>query len=287
MNLMLYNIIALIFIGLSLGAIIFVVIRNLSRAKTIDVNTIQEEKEARVRERILVERMKRRWQSSQGLWKKASGSLGEKIHNWWTNLLKKAQELEKKYQRESAGKNEKFGGDKDQQIKALLVEAMAFYKKEEYSDAEKKYIEVISLDLANREAYSGLVDIYQAQKEYQQALQTALYILKLDKKESKAIIKKTESGEEYKSISNAEIINEDYLLIGEIYLAMSDQRQAFTYFQKALELTPNDPKTLDLLINCAIILSDKSKAFDYLKRLEEVNPGNQKLMEFKKRLEDL
>ena len=284
---MIYNIIALGLVSLALAVIIYIAIKNFSRAKTIDINTIQEEKEARVRERILVERIKRRWQSGGGIWKKVGTNSGEKIKSFCSGLLKKAQELEKKYQRESAEKHGGSGVDQSQHIKVLLDEAQDLYKKEEYSEAEKKYIEVISLDIANREAYSGLVDIYQSQKEYQQALQTALYILKLDKKDSKAITKKTDVGEEYKTISNAEIINEDYLTIGEIYLSMSDQRQAFTYFQKALELTPNDPKTLDLLINCAIILSDKSKAWDYLKRLEEVNSENQKLSEFKKRIEDI
>jgi len=283
---MLYNIIAAVVGGLALLVILFILSKKFSRLKTIDVNTISEEKEAQVKERILLQRMKRHAQKG----KKAFGSVvspsGSKIKSLFGGIFRKVVELEKKYQRESKGDNVK-DKNSEETVKYLIKEAEECQKKSKTADAEKKYIEAIGSDSKCLEAYDGLFDIYMSQKEFQQALQTQLYILKLHKKESKTVTKKNDVGQEQKSVSNAIVLNADYLHIGEVYHLMEDNVKAFEYFEKAIGMIPNDPKTIDLLISCSIDLSDKSKAVEYFKRLSEVNPENQKLIEYKKKIEEM
>jgi len=55
------------------------------------------------------------------------------------------------------------------------------------SEAEKKFIEIISLDPKNLKAYKGLGQVYLELKEYKQAEQTFMFVLQLEKKNSKLL----------------------------------------------------------------------------------------------------
>jgi tetratricopeptide (TPR) repeat protein len=284
---MIYNYLALAVIILSLAVVFSIMKKKYHQLKIMDVSTIAEEKEEQVKERILLERLKRRAHNSRKLVSAVVAPGGKVVGGWFSAMYRGLVNLEKKFQHEAThGANIK-DATVEQKIKSIFQEALDFVKKDEYSEAEKKYIEIVSLDSQYRDAYKGLANIYARQKEYQQALQTVLHILKLDKKSSKTVTRDDSHGGHYKTVDNAEIINEDYLWIGELYTDMGDQAKAFEYYQKAIELTPNDPKTLDLLINSAIILRNKVLALEYSQKLSSVNPENQKLTEYKKRIEEL
>ena len=53
---------------------------------------------------------------------------------------------------------------------------------------------------------------------------------------------------------------------------------------QAVELEPQNPKYLDLLIETAIICGDKATAVRSLEELRLVNPDNQKLDSFRERI---
>ncbi len=284
---MIYNFIALTVI-IGCGVVIFLLLRKkYHQLRLIDVQTIAEEKEDQVKERILLDRMKRRAQSGSALAGKVFSPVGSIFKNTWKKISTRLADWESKLQKQAT----KTAANKiinfDQQVKNLLTEAQELFKKEELAEAEKRFIEIIGLDPHNRAAFEGLANLYEAQKEYQQSLQTVLHILKLDKHLSKTVTKDDGKGGKFKTVDNADQINEDYLWIGQLYQSLNDMVKANEYYAMAIELTPNDPKTLDLLINSAIILHNKSQAFDYVKRLEETNPENQKVIEYKKKIEEM
>lgn len=268
-------------------AIGVILARKFAKLKTLDVKTISEEKESQVKERILIQRLRRKAEKSKQGLKKVVSPSGQKVkktigkfHNW---ILSQ----ESKYKREAASKGKAKGADFDQQMTVMVQEADELTKKEAYAEAEKKFIEIISLDSQNKKAYLGLVDVFLGKKEYQQAVQTLKHVLKLDRSAGKQVVKEDSTGRKYKMFSNAEDLAEDHIRLGEVYLAMGEQKRAMSHFQTALQNSPNDPKSLDLLIDLSIITQEKRLAWEYFQRLEQVNPDNQKLIEYKKKLQEM
>ena len=63
---------------------------------------------------------------------------------------------------------------------------------------------------------------------------------------------------------------------------MEDAKQNI---QEALDLEPNNPRYLDLILDLSIMKKDKESALYYLEKLAEVNPENNKLNELSERIE--
>jgi len=284
---MIYNIIALSVVVVFLGAIIFILAKKFTRLKALDVDTIKEEKEARVRDRILMDRMKRKAETGKALFKRVVGHPGRKVKGVGSRLFQKLVDLEKKYQKESNSKAIRNDISTDARLSKILAEAEDNSKKGATAEAEKQFIEVISLDPKNIRAYTGLGHLYLELKEYEQALQTFEYLVKLNQKNSHTVTRKNDMGIEEQTVDNSDVINENFIHIGEVYAAMGKHDKAFEYFSRALAYIPNDPKTLDLLIQTAIIMRDKLNALEYTGRLADVNPDNQKISEYKKRISEI
>jgi len=202
-------------------------------------------------------------------------------------MFKRISDLEKKYQKESVQKSKTDDKVDEQKINSFLQKAEEFFDKADYQEAEKSFIEVIGYDAQNIRAYKGLVNLYLEQKDYDQALQTAMFVLKLSKKKANVITKDDGYGGKIKTVDNAEEQKENYIKVGEILEEKGDERRAFEFFQKAFILNNNDPRILDLLIESAIIMRSKLAALDYLQKLEKVNPENQKLKDFKLKIAEL
>jgi tetratricopeptide (TPR) repeat protein len=284
---MIYNIIVSIILAACLLGIGFIFLRKFRAIRTIDVNTIAEEKAARVKERILVQRIYSRVAGSGELFKKALKPSGGRVKKVFSGLYRRLQNLEKKYQKEAQKPIGTSVEDRESRLALLLTEASAAKQTENYSESEKKYIEILSLAPGNLAAYRGLAELYREQKEYDQAIQTLNYILKLLLKLGEEVVKQDDLGNKVKTRSNADLIAEIYLQLGEVSAAQGEAKKSFEYLKKALSYGPNDPKTLDLLIASAIIQRMKIPALDFWKKLKEVNPDNQKLGEYAKTIADL
>ncbi len=201
-------------------------------------------------------------------------------------MYKKAQDLEKKYKREEAKTVAVASPEFKKKIDQLLDEAAEYYKKEEFEEAEKKFIEIISLAPQEKKAYKGLGDLYMKKKEYKQALETYKFVLKIDLKGSEEVIKQ-EDGREIKTFSNSIELADDHVDLGEVYMAMEDYLSAVEEFKKAVQLEPNNPRNLDLLIEGSINAKNKVLAIEALNALKRINPENQKLKEYREMIDKM
>ncbi|HDQ23051.1 MAG TPA: tetratricopeptide repeat protein [Candidatus Uhrbacteria bacterium] len=255
-----YNILALIIILICLGIILAIVVRKMPILASFDVNEIPEEKNAKTKDKIIGERLQRKAKfllsKVSPAFKKATSFSQLKIKS----INEKLKELEEKYRKRIPKEDlvtkedfEKF----EKNIDSLLAEAESFADKDDYEEAEKKYIEIIGLDSRNIEAYHGLGDVYFMRKNYDEARQTFEHILKLNKIDGKAFFK-----------------------LAELYCQLENYEHAMVDLAKALEIEPNNPKYLDLLVKICIILKDKKKAKEALLKLREVNPENKKIADF-------
>ena len=151
-----------------------------------------------------------------------------------------------------------------QKISALLYQAEELIKENRLVEAEKKYIEAIAFDKQDIEIYRGLAQLYILKKDYANARETLEFIRQIN--------------------PNDQTVWRD---MGQVCSLLNDDQQAVKCYKKAVDISPNNPKNLDILIEMSIKAKDRYLAESTLHKLREVNPENQKLEEYKKQIETL
>ena len=284
---MILNIILISLIILSIAIIGWIVFRKFPQLRSLDVGTVKEAQEARVRDRILLDRMMRSTKRGKELLKRGTVPVFSTIFSGIKKVFKKVYELEKEYEKKANDPSKLNRVEMRNRINTLIEEGLNLIKSSRFSEAEKIFIEVISLDHKNIDAYKKLADVYLNLKEYKQALQTLEFVLKLELKNGKPMLKEDDRGHQIRTMSNAMELSSIYNEIGFVYRRLEKPNKALDSYMHAHELEPNNPRHLDKIIEISIMLKNKSLAFDMLKRLEEANPANQKISEYSKKIKEL
>ena len=292
------DIILILALVISLGFLIWLIVKKIPNLANINVSNLPEFKVKKKKEDILKTRLKRDLSKITRLWSGVSLPNKDKLFDFFKNKYSKLKELEKDLRRRS---NQKFASslNKSQTIEKLMTEAKQLVNNEEYDQAEDILIDALSIDQYNLEVYRLLADVYNYKKEYKQAKETLQYLLKLTHSEDAGVFKSLaeiakqrgnlkEAEEEYvRSISLSNDNHLNFLSLAEVYLELDDQEQALETAKRALLLAPNNPKVLDFLINISIMSQDKELAEQYLEKLKEVNPENQKIAHFTEDIDKL
>lgn len=292
------DIILIVLAVLALAFIVFKVVQKAPNLTNVNVESLPETRVRRQKEAILKGRLNRAWQD---LWLRArdvSGPAQDKFNNVFRQYYQKLKDIEKDLRRR--GHQQLTSSvDKLQTVDELLVEAKQQINSEEYEKAEETLLDVLNIDQHNVDAYMLLSDVYRGRKEYVQAKETLLYLLKLTHNEDAAVYSSLaeiakergnlkQAEEDYlKSISLSDDNYYYFLNLAEVYLDLEEQEKALDVAQKALLLSPNNPKVLDFLINISIIMADYELSRQYLNKLREVNPENKKITEFQERIDNL
>jgi tetratricopeptide (TPR) repeat protein len=261
---MLFWLIPLILIGLALVGIGVVIVRKIPALTVIDVSTIPEEKTRRVKERIILERFQRLQSERLGRVLKIVAAGGKALAGLGRRIVQRLYHLEQYYQKLKQGSVPGVHAVNPETIKRLLDDAENFLRQEEYVQAEKRYIEVISHNPKHVEAYEGLGNLYLKVRNFEQARETLAFALRLDSE-------------------NASI----QMSMAELELAVANPRSALEHLRKATTIRPKNPKYLDAYIETALTLKETEDATRGIGLLKEVNPENQKLPDFEKRLEEI
>lgn len=258
-----YDIIPLIIMVVSLAGIIFIIVRKFPVLAAIDVGSIKKEQEAEKKEKIIAARLERK---IRGLGKILAALLLPivlRLKGWFQKIYSKILEWEKYYAKKKT-KAPVAVPEMEQKIKALSFAAEEDMKEGKIDEAEKKYIEIISLDHRNIEAYKKLGRLYLEQKNYDHAHETLEHILKLNPNDAETLID-----------------------LGLLQKQKGENEKALLTFERAVQLEPADPQNLDFLIEMSIIVGNKVLAEETFKKLREANPENQKLAEFEERIKTL
>jgi len=271
--------------------IIVIVSRKFSVLAALDVDSIPAEKEAKFKERIISNRLKR---NIIKYWAKSSrilAPIGRTAGGYIKSKLNKLYQAKNVYQSSETA-------DAPGTIDQLFSQAEELKKHDDLDEAEKKYIEIIGLDSKNIEAFKELGRIYFEKKEFEEAKQTFEHILKLkeddeDIYENLGKIAKengnlNEARDEYlKSININKQNAQTHFSLAEIYQAMGKLPDAVRSLKKALKIEPLNPRYLDTMLQISIIIKDKALALDAYQKLNKANPENNKLEEFKRQIDEL
>ncbi len=225
----------------------------------------QHEKEHLRKQEIMSQRIERtfsRWYQTTShylvpLWNGVRTMVLERYH--------RLVELEKHY-RQTVQMRMLSGTKKVEFITKSLEEADALLEQEEYEKAEQKFIAILNLEKSHTRAYEGLGEVYWNLGHWKEAMETYRFLFRRLKE-------KTPVGYFHRW--------------GESALELGNAPQAVEAFERALAAEPNQPRTLDLLAESAILGANVDVATAAVETLKAVNPENQKIPEFEEKIKEL
>jgi len=266
------TIISLILIGLCLLVILAIIIKKFPALAILDVNNISGAKEARFKDQLIKARVERDLAKVGGGIARVYLFLSKRL----STFLKSSQATLKKIKLNYKASAKIPWPEKAKRIKELSLASDELIKKEVYAAAEEKLVEIISLDQKNLGAFFKLAGLYDNLKKWPEARQTYEYALKLAKAYRADV-----------DIMGDLTIQEIYFSLAWVERETGDLEAALENYQEALEIEPNNPRYLDLILDLSIMKKDKELAREYLNKLAAVNPENQKLGEWQEKIDNL
>ena len=272
---MIYYIIPAAVMVISLGVILWLIWRKRSRLAALNIESIAEEKALLVKNRIILERLKRKALVLKQLGLQVLQPLKATGRQLLDRIAVQVGKLEQAAQQKDRPLT---GVEVTQSVKEGLAQADQLVEQGTFSAAEEAFIRVLSLDAQNAAAYQGLIKVYLAMKDYKKAKETCRYIIKLLTKKGIAVDASPERGHRLASI---------YADLGWAYETEGRKQLAAANYEKAIELEPSNPRFLDLLLKISIILKRKDRAWATFNALKEADPDNKKLPELKEEIEKI
>ena len=280
-----FNIIPLILIMISLAVIIVIVVRKFSVLASLDIETIQKEREVKMKEQIIGTKIKRNFYRYFAKFSRLVVPAGHGVAGFFRWLYQKLINYRENYQAEQRAES-----GEQQIIEQMTAEAAEFEKEERYDEAEKKYIEIIGIEPKNTDIFISLGRLYFIRKDFNEAKQTFEHAIKQLQNE----YDKNQSNRAGLTEEQAAKFDEIPVKIAEVYFDLASANKAMELYSeaqeaaaKALKLAQNNPRYLDIMLEISIINKDKIAALDAYEKMAQVNPENQKLAAFKAEVDKL
>ena len=280
-----FNIIPLILILISLVVICAIVIKKFPILANLDIDSIQSEREAKFKEQIISNRLKRNYFRYYNQALKIVRPLMQAIGNSFKWGYHKLLEFRDNYNKEQTVLE-----DSDVSLDRLFAEIENLQKGEDSEALEKKLIQIISLDSKNVKAFRLLGEVYFNRKDFNEAKQTWEHSLRLAEKELDVIEQNKETGEEAdteEAEKISRVLAELYFDLALVSIKIENVKDSLENIKKALKIEPNNPRYLDTMLEISIIKKDKQLAEKTYMKLEKVNPENGKLEDIKRQIEEL
>ena len=181
----------------------------------------------------------------------------------------------------------------------LLEESDELRRGGEYADAEKRYVDIISLDPKNVNAYLGLAKAYYLDERWKDGEETARHIIEtLDPASElgwaflgRHLKQQGKYVEAAAAFKQALAINPNmakrWIDLGECLREGGGLAEAIVAYRTAAEHEPNNPRVLDLLLEISILSGDKRLAREAFIKLQAANPENQKLGDWEAKIREM
>lgn len=278
--------------------IVYIYWRNLPKVLVVDQESLPVTKEAAVKKKLIEQRIKRQFVLTlTEAWIKF-GPYWQKISQQVVKFFSLIIAYEEKYRARLLKENFKKKVNQQQYIFQVLSVAKALFDQEKFVESEKKFLDVLTLDDHNLEAYQGLAKLYYVQNQFEQAQQTLQFVSRLDPHNVDNLSQLAEVAKARGDLATAigswtKVIElkpeniETYFSLAQVYFSQEEFLQAQSILLRAFSLEQNNPRLLDFLIEISILLRDKDNAYRSYLHLKNVNPDNAKLDDFQDRINRL
>ncbi len=253
-------IVPIVIIVIGLVVIGFVLYKKIPKLRVIDVDSIPKEQARKVKEKLILQKFKRAGGGKVKVLNKKSNAVVKEVSKHGRRAVQKLYALEQYYQRLKRTDSDGQHAYDQETIKKLIQEADSLIRKEEYIPAEKIFIDIISHNPKNVDAYEGLGNMYVENGQFDQARETFLYALKLSPKDASVLVS-----------------------LAELEIKLEKPKAAVEHLRKAVQKRSKNPKYLDLYIESSLEAGSLKDAREGIKLLKEVNPENTKIEGFEKK----
>ncbi len=183
-----------------------------------------------------------------------------------------------------------------EKIKTLLEEGRSLMRDLKWADAERRFLEVLSIDPRHTEAFKGLGQIYLKQKLYPQAKETFEFLLKMHKNDDAthaALAEIAEAGGNLVAAENYRLkaveLNPRHAVrhaeLASFYLGQQAPTKAWPSAKRAADLEPKSIKYLELSLEAAILTGNREEARKSFDRLRLLADDQHRFQGWKEKLE--
>ena len=270
----------------------YIVLRHWAEVRLLDPDSIKEEKEKKRRVEMVQQRFNRLQANKVApvkyLYNRFVLRSKTFFHQGYIRLIK----INRFY--EQAKKPfAQVAPTMQERIKVLLDEARSLARDLKWSDAEKRYLEVLQMDNRNADAYKGIGLVYLRQKFLPQAKETFEYLVKVKKADDIVYAaladiaqldgdKDVEESMRIKAIEARPRLANRYAELAKFYIDAEDFAKAWPAAKRATDLDPKSGKYQELALECLIFMGDWIEAkrrYDKLRLVSDDKPRLQKLRE--------
>ncbi|MEK7473783.1 MAG: hypothetical protein AAB668_03630 [Patescibacteria group bacterium] len=283
-------VIALAFAGM-------LVARHWKNIRLLDPDSIHEERVKREREKVIQRRFERIYADHMAAVQRAGRRIGKRATEAYRRIYRRLQALDSVYKSVAAPLTA-IAPSQRERIKTLLTEARALIRDLKWADAERRCLDILSMDARQTEAYRLLGQIYLKQKLYPQAAETFEYLVKTRKADDATYAGLAEIAEASGDRARAESMRLKAVEISprqghrhaeaaSFFLAAGDIEQAWPYAARAAELEPGSAKYLELSLETAILLGDRNEAETRYRKLRLLSDDPHRFQSWKEKLDAL
>lgn len=283
--------------GVALLVMAVTLFRHWREIRLIDPDSIQEERERRKRDELILHRLERIKADKLG-----PLSLASKRLTVWGKVLFHAAyirliRLEKFYSQAKAP-FAFIAPSAKEKLKLILDEARSLARDQKFAEAEKRYLEILALDARHWDAYKGLGLIYIKQKLWQQAKETFEFLSKSKKADDTVYASLADIAENTGDLAKAEELRlkavefrprlaNRQAEMASFYLDRDEPQKAWPFAKQASELDQKSARYLEISLDTAILLGDRleaQKRYDKLRLLSDDRP---KLQAYREKIDAL
>lgn len=254
---------------LSLILVLIIIIKRFPQIKSINTDLITKEIEDKQKKGLLEQRLDRKMHDI--FRKKAKESFLLKTINKTKSEIKQNKILE---QINKFSKNKK---NNQENIKKLLDDVDTSIENNDLSNAEDICFALLKKEKDNIDILDKLASIYSEKNDIQRIIETYEYIITILKRNKKKELDKDKLQKIIKYKTK----------IAEYYFNDGEYRKSLNMLNDLIVDDENNPKILDLLIECNINLKNKFLAEKLLNKLSEINPENEKIKNFQEQINNI
>ena len=294
---MVVAIIAFLVSGVALVAAGFFLFRHWKEIRLLDPLSIKEERERQKREQLLHRRFSRLNANKLQPLRRFASHLKQSTARFYRRTEERLQSFEAVY------KNIKhpfasLAPTTRERINTLLHEARTLLRDLKWAEAERRYLEALSLDQRQAEAYKGLGQIYLKQHLYPQAKETFEFLLKIKQADDATFAGLADIAEAQADDKRAEEMRlkavefnsrqaHRHVQLAQFYLARHEPNKAWPSAKRASDLEPGSAKYLEVSLEIAILLGDRKEARHRYDRLRLLSEDRNKMQVWREKVEAL
>lgn len=294
---MFFIIFAFIIALLAAGVAARIVIRHWHDIALLDPSSLKDERERKRREDLIMRRFERMRSEKFRPFKRMGREVGLALERTQKRLNERVRAVESLYQT-AKQPFAAMAPSTRERITTLLTEARSLTRDLKWAEAERRYLEALSLDARHAEAYRGLGHMYTKQRLYPQAKETFEFLLKLKKADDATYAGlaeicefegKLEEAKNFriKAVESSPRQPHRHAELAEFYLRHEDAKKALPAAEAAVKLEPSSAKYLELSLEAAILLLDRKEAERLYDRLRLLTQDTSRFRSWKEKIEEL